>query len=82
MYLINQRNEYRQLAQPQRVAFRDSGRRLVTEYGDPIIIRGMLDVAQHKGWQHINLAGSESLRRLAWLEAGVRGFATTGHAPL
>jgi hypothetical protein len=81
MYLISPRSEYRLLAQPQRVAFRDMGRRLITEHDDPTVVRGMLDVAQHKGWQRINLTGSETFRRLAWLEARARGLETIGYAP-
>ena len=81
MYLISARSEYRLLAQPQRVAFRDMGRRLVTEHDDPNVVRGMLDVAQHKGWERVNLAGSETFRRLAWLEAQARGLKTIGYVP-
>jgi hypothetical protein len=80
-YLINARGEYRFLAQPQRVAFREEGKRLETVHDDPAIIRGMLDVAQSKGWERVNLAGSETFRRIAWLEAGVRGVETLGYAP-
>jgi hypothetical protein len=81
MYIINARGEYRLLAQPQRVAFREEGRRLVTENDDPVAIRGMLDVARAKGWGRVNLAGSDTFRRIAWLEAGVRGMQTSGYAP-
>jgi hypothetical protein len=41
----------------------------------------MLDVAQHKGWERVNLAGSETFRRLAWLEARARGLETIGYVP-
>ena len=81
MYLISPRSEYMLLAQPQRVAFRDMGRRIVTEHDDPAIIRGMLDVAQHKGWERIQLTGSETFRRMAWLDARARGLETFGYVP-
>jgi hypothetical protein len=80
-YMIFSNGEYRLLAAPQRVAFRDQGKQISTEHDDPQVVRAMLDVAAHKGWRRVNLVGSETFRRLAWLEAGTRSIQTTGYAP-
>jgi len=81
LFFVNQQGEYRLAAQPQRIAFLDAGGKLLTPHDDPLIISGMFDVAEHKGWRKVNLSGSETFRRLAWLEAGRRGLEVLGFAP-
>lgn len=63
------------------LAFVDKSSRLATEHNDPVVIDGMLKVAETKGWSTINLKGSEDFKREAWIQASARGFEVTGYKP-
>jgi hypothetical protein len=63
------------------LAFKVSAERMATRIEDAGLIRDMILVAQHRGWQEVELRGSEEFRRTAWLEASARGFAVRGFEP-
>ncbi len=66
------------------LAFKVSADRMATRLEDAGLIRDMISVAQHRGWQEVELRGSVEFRRTAWLEASVRGLAVRGfeHDPV
>jgi hypothetical protein len=45
------------------------------------VIRDMVSVAQHRGWDALHVRGSAEFRREAWLEAGARGIEVQGYRP-
>lgn len=63
------------------LAFKVSADRMATRLEDVGLIRDMLSVVQHRGWNEVELRGSEEFRRTAWLEASVRGLAVRGFEP-
>lgn len=63
------------------LAFKVSADRMATRIEDAGLIRDMISVAQHRGWQEVEIRGSEQFRRTAWLEASVRGLAVRGFEP-
>jgi hypothetical protein len=64
-----------------RVAFTDHGKRLASQYETPEVVRGMVDLAQAKGWQQINAQGTLEFRRATWHEASLRGIYVQGYEP-
>lgn len=62
-------------------AFRDRGRLLSTRLESPAVIKDMVAIAQHRGWQEIRLSGSANFQRQLWLEASLVGLAVRGYAP-
>ncbi len=54
--------------------FEDQGDVIVARDGNQIEIRGMLDVAELKGWRELVLTGSERFRQTAMAAAIERGF--------
>lgn len=63
------------------LAFKVSADRMATRLEDAGLIRDMLSVAQHRGWGEVEVRGSEEFRRIAWLEASVRGLPVRGFEP-
>jgi hypothetical protein len=63
------------------LAFKVSADRMATRLEDAGLIRDMISVAQHRGWQEVEIRGSEEFRRTAWLEASLRGLAVRGFEP-
>ncbi len=60
---------------------RDQQSRITTKLDDRQTVSAVLDLAESKGWQRVNLRGSESFRREAWVQAQVRGIETSGYKP-
>jgi len=54
---------------------------LVTRLAAAEVIRDMVSVAQHRGWDALHVHGSAEFRREAWLEAGARGIEVQGYQP-
>lgn len=63
------------------LAFEIKGKRLVTDKDDPHVAKAMVELAEAKGWQAIQLKGSDVFKREAWLEASLRGMETKGYKP-
>ncbi|MGD9540306.1 LPD7 domain-containing protein [Methylocystis sp.] len=54
---------------------------LVTLVADLEIVRDLVAIAAHRGWERIELTGSIEFRREAWLAASARGIETKGYEP-
>lgn len=67
--------------QGEYLAFKDSGDRLSTRNGSPGVVRDMVAVAEHRGWETVSVRGSVEFRREAWLEATARGLTLRGYEP-
>lgn len=75
------RTEYRFRGDNLRVAFTESPFRLSTDTNNPAVARSMVDVAEARNWRALRVSGNEDFKRLAWLEASVRGIQTVGYTP-
>lgn len=62
-------------------AFRDQGRRLVTATESQEVVKDLVAIAQHRGWERIHVTGTEAFRRAVWLEAGQKGLEVRGYKP-
>jgi hypothetical protein len=71
--------EYRFRGEPGVLAFVDRGAKLTTDRQEADVARGIVDLAQAKGWKALTLNGSEDFRRNVWREAAVRGLPATGY---
>lgn len=63
------------------LAFKDAGDRLSTRNGAPGIVRDMVAVAEHRGWEAVSVRGPVEFRRETWLEAAARGLTVHGYEP-
>ena len=63
------------------VVFQDKGNKLSTPKNDAQTISDMLDVAQAKNWGSIKISGGAEFKQQMWLEANLRGIATSGYKP-
>jgi hypothetical protein len=55
--------------------------RLVTRVANVEIVRDLVAIAAHRGWERIELTGSMEFRREAWLAASRQGIETKGYEP-
>ncbi len=55
--------------------------RLVTLVASVEIVRDLVAVAAHRGWERVELTGSLEFRREAWLAASRHGIETKGYDP-
>ena len=55
-------------AQAKEPAFRDQGRRLITSSESDEVVRDLVAIARHRGWSHVHVTGSDTIRRAACLE--------------
>lgn len=62
-------------------AFQDRGNRLVTDNDSREVAKDLVTVAEHRGWDRVQVAGSEAFRRAVWFEAAERGIAVRGYKP-
>ncbi|MFD1960562.1 LPD7 domain-containing protein [Novosphingobium panipatense] len=62
-------------------AFQDRGNRLVTDNDSREVAKDLVTVAEHRGWDRVQVAGSETFRRAVWFEAAERGIAVRGYKP-
>jgi hypothetical protein len=63
------------------LAFKVTEDRLVTRLAAAEVVRDMVSVAQHRGWEAIEARGSVDFRRGAWLEASLRDIKVQGYEP-
>ncbi|WP_029084479.1 LPD7 domain-containing protein [Bradyrhizobium sp. th.b2] len=63
------------------LAFKVMEDRLITRLAAADVIRDMVSVAQHRGWDALQVRGSAEFRRESWLEAGARGMEVQGYQP-
>lgn len=85
-YLIERRRltgeqRYYENASDTKPAFRDKGDRLVADNNSRDLIRDMLEIAEHRGWDRVRVSGTEEFRREAWREAALRGLEVDGYRP-
>lgn len=63
------------------VFFKDQGASLKTAKNDMDTVQDMLEVAETKGWSSIQLNGSKEFKRIAYIEATVKGIDAYGYKP-
>lgn len=68
-------------ARSEAAAFRDHGGRLTTDRNDPHVVRDLVDIAQHRGWNAISVRGHTEFRREVWLRAQAAGLEVQGYRP-
>jgi hypothetical protein len=68
-------------ARARTAAFRDAGDRLTTDRNDPHVVRDLLAIARHRGWNAISVRGHSEFRREVWLVARAAGLEVRGYAP-
>ncbi len=56
--------------------------RLVTQVASIEVVRDLVAIAAHRGWQRVELTGSLEFRREAWLAASARGIEAKGYEPI
>lgn len=62
-------------------AFRDTGDKLVARETNAEVIKDIVSIAQHRGWNAIEVRGAEDFRREVWMEARLAGLEVTGYKP-
>lgn len=55
--------------------------RLVTQVASIEIVRDLIAIAAHRGWERVELTGALEFKREAWLAASVRGIEAKGYMP-
>ncbi len=55
--------------------------RLVTQVASIEVVRDLVAIAAHRGWERVELTGSLEFRREAWLIASARGIEAKGYMP-
>lgn len=78
---IQAENKFYFRDEDNRLAFEDRGKRLVTEHNDPDVARSMVELAEAREWKAIRIRGAEEFKRVAWLEASLRGIEVEGFKP-
>lgn len=63
------------------LAFIDDGARIRVKTENREVLQGVAAIAQARGWQVIEIKGTESFRQGMWHEAALRGIAVRGHEP-
>lgn len=67
--------------QPQRIAFKDKGERMVSASNDDRVAHAMATMAEAKGWKTIRVSGHPEFRKEVWMEASLRGLQVRGFEP-
>lgn len=67
--------------QPQRIAFKDKGSRMVSASNDERVAHAMATMAEAKGWTTIRVSGHPDFQREVWLEGSLRGIEVRGFKP-
>ncbi|UIJ33274.1 hypothetical protein LV780_21510 (plasmid) [Cereibacter azotoformans] len=57
----------------------DTGDRLATKAADRATAMDMIDLAAHRGWKSLRVAGPEDFRREMWIEASAHGIRVDGY---
>lgn len=68
-------------ARVETAAFRDQGRRLLTDRNDPHVVRDLVGIAQHRGWTTVSVRGHTEFRREVWRAARAAGLDVRGYRP-
>lgn len=68
-------------ATTKQAAFRDTGDKLVARETNAEVIKDIVAIAQHRGWNAIEVRGKEDFRREVWMEARLAGLEVTGYKP-
>lgn len=63
------------------VAFEDRGNKLKLETENHTVIRDALVIAETRGWQSINVSGSQNFKHQVWREASLKGIEVSGYKP-
>jgi hypothetical protein len=74
-------NKYYFRHDDNQLAFHDHGHKIATTHNDPVVALSMVQMAEAKGWQTIDLRGSEEFKREAWLQASIKGMTVRGYKP-
>ncbi len=62
-------------------AFTDRGRELATPSENRAVIKALAAIAHARGWETVELRGTERFRQEAWAQAATRGMAVIGYEP-
>jgi hypothetical protein len=62
-------------------AFTDHGQKLATRGHHPEVVRSLVEIAKARGWDSIEVKGTDAFRRKAWMEAAKSGLTVTGYKP-
>lgn len=68
-------------AQTKDAAFLDAGNKLSAERTDPNVISDMLKVAEHRGWEKLDVSGTSEFRREVWMQGHIKGVEVRGYKP-
>lgn len=60
-------------------AFTDRGTRLQAPSDNAEVIRGLVAIAEARGWDAVTVKGTQEFRRTAWREAALRGIEVHGY---
>jgi hypothetical protein len=74
------KDEYR-WKQSGKVAFTDHGDKITYSSISPTAVKAGLQLAKEKGWEGVQVTGSEEFRRESWLQAQMMGTKLTGYTP-
>lgn len=72
---------YHYVVQPKKKAFVDRGDKLETRQSDAALVRDLVRVAEHRGWDRLRLRGSKRFRQEAWVQATALGLQAGGYTP-
>jgi hypothetical protein len=75
------RREYQFRDQPGQTAFVERWLSMQSAHEAPVVIKGMLDRADERGWTHVRVNGSVEFQRQAWIAATARGIKAVGYEP-
>lgn len=64
-----------------RELFRDSGDRMRAKDASELAVKAMVETAQHREWQRMDVRGSREFKREVWLEGQARGIQVKGYKP-
>ena len=67
--------------QPGKVAFKDTGKSIITASNDERISRSMVTMAKAKGWKTIKASGHPDFQRQIWLDGSLEGLEVRGYTP-
>jgi hypothetical protein len=74
------KDEYR-WKESGKVAFVDHGDKITYSSISPTAVKAGLQLAKEKGWEGVQVTGSEEFKRESWLQAEMMGVKLTGYKP-
>ncbi|MCK8373793.1 hypothetical protein LXA19_17360, partial [Erwinia amylovora] len=66
---------------PDSLAFVDKGEKLQTKISNAQVAGSLVEIAEARGWQEIQLKGTQDFKREAWLQATAKGMTAHGYSP-